>query len=473
MRICTVAHLAVYLVYRWDLAGEPIPSFQRRRQWYDTYLLLGGDAHKPLSYDTQLKWTNEAFGRAGLDSIKKTHAGRAQGAKQAELDGVEEAQIRRAGRWNSDALSNCYLSHLPRSFVRSMAGFDSAKVGNYFVPRTMIAPPQQLLSLLWPWVDEWQTWFNTSHLREQLSYEHISLDDGPEDRGDLAAQGFLALLAELRIAFLQDSVFLRQEYSDHPLWKHSVFVRQEYQDFAEAVLRACSQEEEEPYELRIRSVVPDLATALANSRIEVVKIMQDWGYRTTRDTQEILQRLDDFCRRELTATTVVRFAPTAGDVEEQGHEAGQGLEPASTAAGLASAASAAQARPAPLYEMDRTIQSVPSLWREWTEGLAGQPSIQALEDAYKAAWRTKQREKTFYFRRKLIIDEIRWRASERVVRSEQEAVAQLEGFRQDKKYSLNKLGRWVEEQRRLRTTKGRVRAAGERNQVEAEQAERS
>lgn len=49
-------------------------------------------------------------------------AGRAQGSKQAELEGVEENQIRRAGQWNQDTLPNCYLTHPPRKFLRSMAG---------------------------------------------------------------------------------------------------------------------------------------------------------------------------------------------------------------------------------------------------------------------------------------------------------------------------------------------------------------
>jgi len=63
------------------------------------------------------------FTGAKVTSLKKTHAGRSQGAKHAELKGVNGGQIRRAGRWNSDALTNCYLTHLPRKFIRSMADF--------------------------------------------------------------------------------------------------------------------------------------------------------------------------------------------------------------------------------------------------------------------------------------------------------------------------------------------------------------
>jgi hypothetical protein len=51
-----------------------------------------------MAYDTQLDWINKIFAGANVASLKKTHAGRSQGAKHAELKGVNEGQIRRAGR---------------------------------------------------------------------------------------------------------------------------------------------------------------------------------------------------------------------------------------------------------------------------------------------------------------------------------------------------------------------------------------
>jgi hypothetical protein len=85
---------------------------------------------------------NDVFEGIHLPSNKKTHVGRSQGAKQAELEGVEENQIRRAGRWNQDALTNCYLTHLPRKFLRTMAGFQPEAMGNYYLPRAKILPPR-------------------------------------------------------------------------------------------------------------------------------------------------------------------------------------------------------------------------------------------------------------------------------------------------------------------------------------------
>ena len=67
----------------------------------------------------------KAFGYIGIASQKKTHIGRGSSAKMAELKGVSEEQIRRAGRWNQEQMVGCYLNSLPREFMRSMAGHPS------------------------------------------------------------------------------------------------------------------------------------------------------------------------------------------------------------------------------------------------------------------------------------------------------------------------------------------------------------
>ena len=64
----------------------------------------------------------KAFQYAGISSQKKTHIGRSAGAQMAELKGVSEAQIRRAGRWNQEQMVGCYLISLPRKFMRVIAG---------------------------------------------------------------------------------------------------------------------------------------------------------------------------------------------------------------------------------------------------------------------------------------------------------------------------------------------------------------
>jgi hypothetical protein len=65
-----------------------------------------------------------------------------------------------AGRWNSDTLTNCYLTHLPRKFMRSMTSFSPSIQGNLYLPRAKTLPPQLLEQAVWPFVDEWLTWFD-------------------------------------------------------------------------------------------------------------------------------------------------------------------------------------------------------------------------------------------------------------------------------------------------------------------------
>jgi hypothetical protein len=150
-----------------------------------------------------------------LTTLKKTHIGRSQGAEQAELEGVGEGQIRRAGRWNNDALSNCYLTHLPQKFLRTMAGFEPSTQGNYYLPRAKILPPPSLVQAIWPWVDTWLDWFKSygekaDGDRNDGGNRADDNQDKEEDRNDMAAQGFLRLLDQLRTILLQDSVLLRE-----------------------------------------------------------------------------------------------------------------------------------------------------------------------------------------------------------------------------------------------------------------------
>jgi hypothetical protein len=70
----------------------------------------------------------------------------------------------------------------------------------------------------------------------------------------------------------------------------------------------------------------------------------------------------------------------------------------------------AKAAEKPRYRMSRTIQTVPDLWREWTVGLQGQPSIEKLDELYGWDWRAGPNaaaERQFYSRRKTLISEIR------------------------------------------------------------------
>ena len=79
------------------------------------------------------------FEGVGIHTKEKTHSPRKQSVRHAELAGVPEAQIRRAGRWGTDAMTGVYLSYLPRGFMRSIAGFPQ-QGKTYFLPRAQEIP---------------------------------------------------------------------------------------------------------------------------------------------------------------------------------------------------------------------------------------------------------------------------------------------------------------------------------------------
>jgi hypothetical protein len=58
------------------------------------------------------------------------------------------------------------------------------------------------------------------------------------------------------------------------------------------------------------------------------------------------------------------------------------------------------------YQMSKTIVTVHDLWREWKEGIGGQPPIELLEQKYNARWRKNRTDSRFFLRRKVILDEI-------------------------------------------------------------------
>jgi hypothetical protein len=68
---------------------------------------------------------------------KFIHSGRRQAARHAELAGVEESQIRRAGHWNSNSMINSYLFCLFRKFMRTIAGFRE-EGGGFYLPRAKV-----------------------------------------------------------------------------------------------------------------------------------------------------------------------------------------------------------------------------------------------------------------------------------------------------------------------------------------------
>ena len=454
--LCPLSALALYFFNRWGKDGaETFPSFRQPEDYYNLYVFPGSVKvpQRPLNYSTQLDWNRRMFRGVGINSKEKTHSARKQSARHAELSGVEEAQIRRAGRWNTDAMTGAYLSYLPRAFMRSIAGFPKEGKG-YFLPRAQEMPGDALCSKIWPETDIW--------LRCMEAY-HPDRADNKVVRLDLAGSGFLRLLRALRVILLQDSVVLRKEFPLHPLWKESLFDCEEYREFAARVESSLAKVVT-PDELIMQKYWP-AHEAVSKSRHEAA-ISEIRSVRLC--VQSVSERLDEMERSTASVAPIwiqqgktgVWVGPTGSislsseyavsqpkaSLSEVGtqsvppshehpppHTAHYGsqnhLSPSAPAGGGVTGPFILDPQMPPRrYKMLRGSNSVRQLWTEWTLGLAGGPSIEALDRCWGAGWRVGS-EAMFYSRRRKIIREIHRRVQDSLAEDDRQAIDQLEQLR--------------------------------------------
>jgi hypothetical protein len=417
---CLLSGLAFYFLVRWDLTPEPFPDFSSRPAWYETRLIKGNgiDRTAEFSYNSQREWVAKAFNFAGITSKKKTHLGRSAGAKTAELKGVSEEQIRRAGRWNQEQMIGCYLNSLPREFMRSMAGHPSQR-GCFEVRQAVVTPPDVLLSLIWPGLDVWKNRFGP----------------GVNQINDLAAMGLTGLLFHLREVVLQDSVVLQEMFPGHPVWNHPVFRHPAYAPFADQ-LRTAIRQKESPSQLEILyQALPVLTDYLQSAETRAEQ--RTASIQSSIDRVAEIQSIQTSQLRLLTSgnltfrlelaspsasASALRSVPTLGTgplIEEESRYAsarastGPPTRISSPVAATVATATALGMLP-PKYRMCREVKTVEGLWREWTEGLQGQPSIRDLDGRWASRWRAGcQSEQQWYSLRLEVMKEI-----QRITRTE-------------------------------------------------------
>ena len=90
-----------------------------------------------------------------------------------------------------------------------------------------------------------------------------------------------------------------------------------------------------------------------------------------------------------------------------------------------------------MYGLSRQVSNVRDAWKEYTRGLNGNPSIKDLEAQYGHKWRITNGDRGYYYARKRIYDIV-----EKLIRTglkEDEAVADVEKFRQHHNWSLSRL----------------------------------
>ncbi|KAI3572696.1 transcriptional activator of glycolytic enzymes-domain-containing protein [Fusarium oxysporum f. sp. albedinis] len=99
------------------------------------------------------------------------------------------------------------------------------------------------------------------------------------------------------------------------------------------------------------------------------------------------------------------------------------------------------------------VFTVRDVWKEWEEGIAGQPAVRVLEETWGSRWRPGNGIRVQFCRRKVIWDELFARTASG--KSEEEAVAELELLRAGR--SLNRLVDELKQRRRRGQGQGRIR----------------
>jgi hypothetical protein len=462
---CTQGALAQLFFWRWHVTGEPPPSFRRRSDWYRIKVLVGQDREQELSYPTQLQETWRVFGAAGVIAGKKTHLPRKVGAQDAETHGSSLAQISQAGRWNQSVLCQAYLTHLPRQFMRIVAGF-SASSGDYFLARAAHEPSPALQKQLWPWIEEWEPRFEARACRRCWA-------EGGLDEDDLAADGFLKLMRRLRVVLLQDLAVLQPRYPSLPFFAHAPFYGLEWDEFALAI-QSDAAGAAEPQSLLVQRALPELSGVLESSREAVLQNSQRLASRLesrlaseVRAVQDQLRdlrgSLDAVLQGQVPLKTITYYY---GAGPPAPIPAPAGVPPAS--APLAHGPSAAPEPPAPLAPSMPVVTAlakaftVRDAWREWKEGIAGQPAIRELEEAWGSRWRPGNGVRVQFCRRKVIWDAVLARTARG--KSEEEAVAELELLRAGR--SLNQLVDDLKQRRQRQAAVAVAVVGGEQRSLE-------
>ncbi|KAJ6780567.1 hypothetical protein PWT90_10658 [Aphanocladium album] len=397
--VCLLGALAFYFLLRWDLTEEPFPDLSHKASWYKVRLIrgFGNDSTATFSYNSQRDWVVKAFGYAGIHSKKKTHIGRSSGAKTAELKGVSEEQIRRAGRWNQEQIVGCYLSALPRKFMRVMAGHP-AQPGCFEVRRANLTPPDTLLSLIWPDLDQWKG--------RQVD--------------DLATAGFIDLLLYLREVILQDSVALKPQFPASPIWNHPVFQHPEYRVYSQQ-LQSSIQEAEQPSQLTILTqAIPILTEYLKSidaknesrivateARLQAEIISQSTQLQALLSGGLTVHLQAALSTARPSTATGLAAATTTATTAAPSPAATALLTGPRTSLETGPEVMAEEAISVPQYRMCRTVKTVEALWQEWTIGLNGQLSILELNRRWGNKWRAgRQSELQWYSLRLEVIKEI-------------------------------------------------------------------
>lgn len=295
---------------------------------------------------------------------------------------------------------------------------------------------------IWPWIEEWLNRHQKSKQDKSISY-----CDGGVDESDIARYNFLKMLQRLRIVLLQDLAVLQPEHPKLVLFLASVFGTDDWQNWACRVRGGVPENSAiANNSLLLEQAVPEIASTLVAGTQAVTQQAQQYYENLERQIGVIGANLNAFTSGQIPVTLQIGAGqPQQANLAttlSSGHPSAPAPEASSGRFDLSPPLAPAAIGP-PRYEFANN-NTVPDLWREWTVGICGQPSIQFLESQYGVKWRQDRRKISFYSRRKVIIDAIFTSINRGM--TEEEAVVTMERTRGS--WTLNKLSNVLVQKRK-------------------------
>lgn len=367
---CAVGSIALYLFWRLQMDGEEWPDFGASQNWYDIKLFRVKKKNRTekLGYQTHYKALKKCFQELGIVSSKVTHSGRAQ-IQELAKHGVGGDVCKIMGGWNKDAIYGAYFNSLPTDGLNSAAGFNK-DILNPVLARDVLEVPDELLKLVFP------------NVCEDLSTEIT------KEKPNLGAVGFLELMKFLRTTVIQDAVLLKKRYPHSRLFMHPIFKSEAFNEYAAELERQIAIVKDEA-PMSFKKQWPEVQGWLDNKFMDLKSSLN-------KDSKTVVDATNNTCRKISTLLVKSMNAGTSAFAQACQNEINA----------LENPNLQQEEHHVPIYNMNRNITSVREVWREFNEGLDGQPAVNDLVKKYDKKWIPNGAVDKFYRRRKIIIEAI-------------------------------------------------------------------
>lgn len=238
---------------------------------------------------------------------------------------------------------------------------------------------------------------------------------------------------------------LKGKYPGSFIWSHSIFDTDIYKDYEERLSAAIAANDEKfKMSQHLEVLLPEVAAAMKtgfDSMNAMLNIVQSQNQLTLDAVKQLEAE-----NRTMLADSFLQISNMLrqGDENTQIQQTSTILPSSSVPLSSIPSPSTANSSGLPSFKMSRSLISVTDVWREYSVGLAGKPSIKSMEEQYGADWRKvdNRTESRFFTRRLPLYKKIESLSNERGISCE-EAAQFLEFRRISDKLSINQMCKLV------------------------------